>query len=103
MTLRRRGPAGRSRALAVGAGGRRSNPAVPIRKARSGVRRTNPEAIERHLAFGRELPTLHSTMHLHPIDGAAHDVGETDTAFSYRDANRAEVIVGLPCGSWTIP
>ena len=27
-----------------------------------------------------------STMHLYPIDGAAHDVDPNDTAFSYRDA-----------------
>ena len=42
-----------------------------------------------------ELPTPHSTMHLYPIDGAAHRVGQDDTAFSYRDANWAEVIVGV--------
>jgi FAD/FMN-containing dehydrogenase len=34
-------------------------------------------------------------MHLYAIDGAAHRVGASDTAFSYRDANWAEVIVGV--------
>jgi hypothetical protein len=34
-------------------------------------------------------------MHLYPIDGAVHRVGKNDTAFSYRDANWAEVIVGF--------
>jgi hypothetical protein len=34
-------------------------------------------------------------MHLYPIDGKAHQIGRTDTAFSYRDANWAEVIVGV--------
>jgi FAD/FMN-containing dehydrogenase len=34
-------------------------------------------------------------MHLYPIDGAAHRVGKNDTAFSYRDSNWAEVIVGV--------
>ena len=34
-------------------------------------------------------------MHLYSIDGAAHRVGQADTAFSYRDANWAEVIVGV--------
>ena len=29
---------------------------------------------------------MKSTMHLYPIDGAAHDVGSTDTPWSYRDA-----------------
>ena len=31
----------------------------------------------------------------YPIDGAAHRVGKNDTAFSYRDANFAEAIVGF--------
>jgi hypothetical protein len=34
-------------------------------------------------------------MHFYPIDGAAHRVGKDETAFSYRDANWAEVIVGV--------
>jgi len=33
-------------------------------------------------------------MHLYPIDGAVHRVGASDTAFAYRDANFATVIVG---------
>jgi FAD/FMN-containing dehydrogenase len=53
------------------------------------------EAIEQHLEWGKKLPTMHSGMHLYPIDGAAHDVGSTDTAFSYRDAQYAQVIVGV--------
>ena len=38
---------------------------------------------------------MHSTMHIYPINGAAHRVGTSDTAWSYRDANFAEVIVGV--------
>jgi FAD/FMN-containing dehydrogenase len=53
------------------------------------------DAITRHARQGAALPTLHSTMHLYPIDGAAHRIGRHDTAFSYRDANFAEVIVGV--------
>ena len=34
-------------------------------------------------------------MHLYPINGAAHQPSNKDTAFSYRDANWAEVIVGV--------
>ena len=34
-------------------------------------------------------------MHLYPINGAAHRVGKTDTAWSYRDATWAQVIVGV--------
>ena len=33
------------------------------------------EAVEAHAKFGAEMPTWKSTMHLYPIDGAAHDVG----------------------------
>jgi FAD/FMN-containing dehydrogenase len=53
------------------------------------------EAIAQHQAFGEAMPTMHSTMHLYPIDGAAHDVGADDTAFAYRDARWAQVIVGV--------
>ena len=34
-------------------------------------------------------------MHLYPINGAAHQVGKHDTAWSYRDATWAQVIVGV--------
>ena len=33
------------------------------------------EAVEIHAEFGAEMPTMKSTMHLYPIDGAAHDLG----------------------------
>jgi FAD/FMN-containing dehydrogenase len=59
------------------------------------VKELSDEAIERHAQHGAALPTMHSTMHLYAIDGAAHRVGRTETAFSYRDANWAEVIVGV--------
>jgi FAD/FMN-containing dehydrogenase len=41
-----------------------------------------------------EVPTPLSTMHLYPIDGAAHQVGPDETAFRYRDATFAGVILG---------
>jgi hypothetical protein len=59
------------------------------------VNELSDELIERHLEWGQKLPSMHSTMHLYPIDGAAHDVGATDTAFSYRDTQWAEVIFGV--------
>jgi hypothetical protein len=34
-------------------------------------------------------------MHLYPINGAAQRVGKGDTAFSFREASFAEVIVGV--------
>jgi FAD/FMN-containing dehydrogenase len=53
------------------------------------------DAIDLHVKYGARLPTMHSTMHLYPINGAAQRVGRTDTAFSFRDANFAEVVVGV--------
>jgi FAD/FMN-containing dehydrogenase len=52
-------------------------------------------AIELHLKYGERLPSMHSTMHLYPINGAAHRIARDETAFSFRDANFAEVIVGV--------
>ena len=52
------------------------------------------DAIAAHVTHGPDVPTVHSTMHLYPIDGAVHRVGAGDTAFAYRDANFATVIVG---------
>ncbi|WP_047864872.1 FAD-binding oxidoreductase [Rubrobacter aplysinae] len=51
-------------------------------------------AIEAHLGYA-EVPTLHSTMHLYPINGAAHRVGKNDTAWSYREATWGMVIAGV--------
>ena len=53
------------------------------------------EAIEIHAKFGPEMPTWKCTMHLYPIDGAAHDVGAADTAWSYRDATYGAVFAGV--------
>ena len=52
-------------------------------------------AIAQHERFAAQLPTPQSTMHLYPIDGAAHRVKSADTPFAYRDARWAEVIVGV--------
>ena len=53
------------------------------------------KAIAEHAKFGAAIPTMHSSMHLYPINGAAHRVGDKDTAWSYRDATWAMVIVGV--------
>ena len=59
------------------------------------VNRPSKEAIDRHLEFGSQVPTLLSTMHLYPIDGAAARVGRNQTAFSFRDAEYSMVICGI--------
>jgi FAD/FMN-containing dehydrogenase len=53
------------------------------------------QAIAVHQEFGEALPTPHSTMHLYPVDGAAHRVSADSTAFAYRDASWNGVIVGV--------
>jgi hypothetical protein len=59
------------------------------------VKEIPDEAVEIHARYGAELPTMKSTMHLYPIDGAAHDVGPSDTAWSYRDATYGAVFAGV--------
>jgi FAD/FMN-containing dehydrogenase len=53
------------------------------------------EAIAQHVRFGSALPSMHSTMHLYPINGAASRVAKKETAWNYRDANWAQVMVGV--------
>ena len=55
----------------------------------------NDEAIRLHVKYGAQLPTMQSTMHLYPINGAVHRVGKNETAFSFREVKFAEVIVGV--------
>lgn len=59
------------------------------------VKELSDEAIALHVRHGSGLPTPLSAMHLYPIDGAAHKHRSDDTAFSFRDANWAEVIFGV--------
>jgi hypothetical protein len=59
------------------------------------VNEISDEAVAIHQRFGEAMPTLKSTMHMYPINGAAHDVGATDTPWSYREANWGSVFAGV--------
>ena len=59
------------------------------------VNELSDAAIAEHERFAAALPTPKSAMHLYPIDGAAHRIKAADTPFAYRDAQWAEVIVGV--------
>jgi FAD/FMN-containing dehydrogenase len=59
------------------------------------VKEIPDEAVAAHARFGAEMPTWQSTMHLYPIDGAAHDVGASETPWAYRDATWASVYAGV--------
>jgi hypothetical protein len=52
-------------------------------------------AIDLHMKYGLQMPTMQSTMHIYPINGAASRVGVQDTAWGYRDANFSQVIAGV--------
>ena len=53
------------------------------------------EAIDVHLEYGPLVPTMQSTVHLYPINGACHRVASDATAFGHRDASFAPVIAGM--------
>lgn len=59
------------------------------------VNELSDEAIALHIKYCSKIPTMQSSMHLYPINGAAHRVGKSDTPWSYRDATWAQVIVGV--------
>ena len=59
------------------------------------VNEISDDAIAQYIRFGEALPTMHSTMHMYPISGAAARVGKSETAWNYRDSNWAQVIVGV--------
>lgn len=57
------------------------------------------EAIAAHIEHGKKTPHISSSMHLHPINGAAQRVGANETAFGHRDKNFAPVVAGI----WSDP
>jgi len=52
-------------------------------------------ALDVHHAWGTQLPTWKSLMHLYPVDGAAARVGNDDSAWAYRDARWCQVVAGV--------
>ncbi len=57
--------------------------------------RYDDRAIGLHAKYGAELPTMLSTMHIYPMDGAAGRVGSQDTAWGYRDAKFLQIVVAV--------
>jgi len=58
-----------------------------LREIPDGAIRVNKEWNER-------MPGFKAGTHLYPMDGAAGDVGATDTAFAFRDAVWSQVVIG---------
>jgi FAD/FMN-containing dehydrogenase len=67
------------------------------------VKEIPDEAVALHAKFGPAMPTGQSTMHMYPIDGAAHDVDGNETAWSYRDANWGSVFAGVDPDPANVP
>jgi len=59
------------------------------------VNELNDKSIAEHIRFANTAPTWQSGMHLYPINGAASKVSKKDTAWNYRDATWAMVIIGV--------
>ncbi len=59
------------------------------------VNELSDQAIAENIRFAHTLPSMLSSMHLYPINGVAARVSKQDTAWSYRDATWAQVIVGV--------
>jgi FAD/FMN-containing dehydrogenase len=53
------------------------------------------EAIAAHVEHGKKTPHVSSSMHLHPINGAAQRVGAGETAFGHRDKSFVSVVAGI--------
>jgi FAD/FMN-containing dehydrogenase len=53
------------------------------------------DSIARYIKYGANMPSMFCAMHLYPINGAVHRVASGATAFSYRSAKWAAVIVGV--------
>jgi hypothetical protein len=99
-TLLRPGDAGYEQARAVYNGMTNKHPAliarcVDVADVIAAVNFAREHRLTLAVRGGAQLPTMHSTMHLYPINGAVHCLGASDTAFSFREANFAEVIVGV--------
>jgi FAD binding domain/Berberine and berberine like len=59
------------------------------------VKELTDDAIAQHVEHASRLPSMQSSMHLYPINGAAGRVDKDATAWAYRDARYGQVIVGV--------
>jgi FAD/FMN-containing dehydrogenase len=59
------------------------------------VNELSDELAQKHVEWSEKLPSMPSTMHLYPINGAVHDVAPEDSAFANRDVQWAEVIFAV--------
>lgn len=60
-------------------------------------------AVDAHVQWSEALPTMHSGMHIYPVDGAVQRVGADETPWAYRDVTFSQVIVGVDPDPATAP
>jgi hypothetical protein len=56
--------------------------------------RVTDDAIGLHEKYGRDVPTVQSTMHMYPVDGAAARVPADKTAWAHRGTRFSQIILG---------
>ncbi|MEX0892179.1 MAG: FAD-binding oxidoreductase [Gemmatimonadota bacterium] len=59
------------------------------------VDKLTDESLRVHIEHGARVPSVNSTMHIYPLDGAPQEVDDDATAFGYRNADFAFTIVGM--------
>jgi FAD/FMN-containing dehydrogenase len=59
------------------------------------IKELTSESTRELIKHGTIIPTIHSTMHLYPIDGKVHETDKNDTAWANRGMRWAMVIVGV--------
>ena len=58
-----------------------------VAQAREAGAELSDEAVAAHAEYGAQLPSMHSTMHLYPIDGAVRRVASDATAWCARSGS----------------
>ena len=59
------------------------------------VNNLSEQVITEHVRYGPQIPTVHSAMHIYPLDGAVHDVAANGTAFAYRDVKFTHILAAV--------
>ena len=67
------------------------------------VRELTDDAIDAHVEFGPQVPTVNSALHIYPMDGAIHDISQDDTAFAYRDVKFVHIIAAVTSDAARLP
>lgn len=56
------------------------------------MRDLSDDVIAAHVEHGPQIPSVQSTLHIYPTDGAVQRIGAEDTAYSHRDAKFVHII-----------